>query len=73
MSHLIAEIAGPDVTIVNTETAVANQVVRRLTAEGLLAGGNHVGRDEFWTSGALDIYRNQIEKLWGVGDDVFQL
>jgi len=73
VSHLIAELAGPDITIVNTETAVANQVVRRLTAEGLLAADNRVGRDEFWTSGALDIYRNQIEKLWGQSDDVFQL
>lgn len=67
MSHLIAELAGPDITIVNTETAVANQVVRRLTAEGLLAADNRVGRDEFWTSGVLDIYRNQIEKIVGAG------
>lgn len=73
LSHLIAEIAGAGVTIVNTETAVANQVVRRLTAEGLLAADNGVGRDEFWTSGTLDIYRNQIEKLWGQSNNIFQL
>ncbi|WP_438950778.1 glutamate racemase [Porticoccus sp.] len=73
VSHLIAELAGPDVAIVNTATAVANEVVRRLTTEGLLAVNNGVGSDDFWTNGALDVYRNQIEQLWGQGKNIFQL
>ncbi len=45
---LIAEAAGPDVTIVDTGPAVAGQVARVVAERGLAAGQ---GAARFWTTG----------------------
>lgn len=65
LSKLIAEIAGANISIIKTDTAVAKEVARRLSSEGLLANRDRTGSDEFWTSGPLHVYQQQIKLLWG--------
>lgn len=65
VSELISEIAGKNVAIIKTDAAVAKEVARRLSSEGLLAVSDHTGSEEFWTSGPLTAYHQQIEQLWG--------
>ncbi|BBL35908.1 glutamate racemase [Nitrosomonas stercoris] len=65
LSELIAKIAGENVAIIKTDTAVAKEVVRRLSAIKLLTSRDHSGTEKFWTSGPLAIYQQQIERLWG--------
>ena len=49
---LIAEIAGPDVTIINPAAAVARELGRRLRESGVLAPETHVGSTSYRTSGS---------------------
>ncbi|WP_083414689.1 glutamate racemase [Nitrosomonas eutropha] len=65
LSELISEVAGENISIIKTDAAVAKEVARRLSSGGLLAGGDHAGSEEFWTSGSLTTYHQQIELLWG--------
>lgn len=48
---LIAEIAGPGVTIINPAAAVARELRRRLTESNLLSPASHTGTTRFRTSG----------------------
>ncbi len=65
LSELISQVAGENISIIKTDTAVAKEVVRRLSSGGLLVNGEHIGNEEFWTSGSLTTYHQQIEFLWG--------
>jgi len=65
LSELISQVAGENISIIKTDAAVAKEVARRLSSGGLLASDNHAGNDEFWTSGSLTAYYQQIELLWG--------
>jgi glutamate racemase len=51
LKSLIAEIAGAEVTIVDTGEAVARHLGRVLSERGLAAPAGAVGRERFWTSG----------------------
>jgi len=69
---LIADVAGPAVTIIDPATAVARELRRRLTAVGLAtapptaAGDLQVsGSEEFWTSGDPVAVAEVIELVWG--------
>ncbi len=74
VTGLIADLAGENVSIINTETAVAKELVRRLSSGELLGSGDpHTGKEEFWTSGSLEAYRKQIEQLWGRGNEQVRL
>lgn len=50
LAPLIAEIAGPDVAILDPSAAIALELERRLAAAGLRASGG-LGEEAFWTSG----------------------
>ncbi len=73
LADLIAEVAGPDIHIINTSAAVAEQVVRRLEHAQLSDAGDRPGRDEFWSSGDLDRFQQQVVRLWGEQGRVFRL
>jgi glutamate racemase len=51
LRSLIAEIAGEDVTIVDTGAAVARQLARVLGEHGVTAPPGAQGEEHFWTSG----------------------
>ena len=51
LRQLIAEIAGQDITIVDTGAAVARQLARVLAERDLAASPETAGTERFWTSG----------------------
>lgn len=64
IADVIADIAGPTVTIVRTETAVAKQLQRTLAQALLLNTGAGVGADKFYSSGDLGLFNRQLLQLW---------
>ncbi|MEO3680256.1 glutamate racemase [Rheinheimera sp. FR7-31] len=61
---LIADTAGPAITIVRTEMAVAKQLQRRLSALGLLNTGDVRGPDSFYSSGDNVLFQRQLQQFW---------
>jgi len=69
LSPLIAELAGPGVSIIDTGPAVARELGRRLQEERLArAAGN--GLERFWSSGDIELGAAVIGRLWRAGVDV---
>lgn len=64
VAALIEEIAGPHVPVVDTGSAVAKEVQRRLTETGLLNDGASAGWERFYTSGDPDQMRHVVDALW---------
>ena len=64
IADVIADVAGPTVTIVRTETAVAKQLQQRLAQAQLLNSGAKVGADSFYTSGDAGLFNQQLLQLW---------
>lgn len=64
LAPLIAEIAGPNVAIIDPAAAVARELRRRLEAAHLRSPADHQGEEEFWTSGPLDHVQAVIGQLW---------
>lgn len=62
---LINELVGARMTVIDTGSAVAKQLARRLGDAGLLAGEKTLGNEQFWTSGALPHSQQVISQLWG--------
>ncbi|WP_461521752.1 glutamate racemase [Porticoccus sp.] len=65
LAPVIASVAGPDVSIVSTEAAVAKEVQRRLEDIGPVLNKSRVGREEFWSNGPQEYFQKQIHHLWG--------
>jgi glutamate racemase len=61
---LIADVAGPDVALIDTGAAVARQLRRVLAERDLLNPGGASGRERFWTSGDLDVAQRVFACLW---------
>ncbi|MBK1693289.1 glutamate racemase [Chromatium weissei] len=61
---LIAELAGSNVTILDSGAAVARQVRRRLMEIALLAPSSQCGQEWFWTSGELAQTQKLLAQLW---------
>ena len=72
LAPLIADLAGPEVRVLDSGIAVARQVRRRLSEVGLLAPPR-AGRDFFWTSGHATQLRQVMESLWGAGIELMPL
>ena len=64
LKPLVAEIAGPHVTLIETGAAVARQLARVLDERGLRALGQS-GVERFWTSGDPTASRRVISALLG--------
>lgn len=62
---LIADVAGPDVALIDTGAAVARQLRRVLAQQGLLNPGTKPGREQFWTTGDLALSQRVFACLWG--------
>lgn len=63
--ELIADIAGSDVTIIETGEAVAKHVRKRLAEQNLLNNANKVGQTYFWSSAPIAQCQPIIERAWG--------
>lgn len=63
----IEAVAGPDVTIIDTGTAVARELERRLGTAGPQGSGGRVGRERFWTTGDAETLAPTLQRLWGSG------
>lgn len=62
---LIQEIAGPEVTLVDTGNAVARQLQTRLADKGLLSGRTEEGKIGFWTNSPASDAGQVVMRLWG--------
>lgn len=62
---LIAEIAGPQVALIDTGAAVARQLMHRLEDTDLLEAGLGIGYVKFWTNSPAPDAERVIECLWG--------
>ena len=60
---LIAETAGPGVTIINPAAAVARELRRRLTESNLLAPAAHAGSTRYRTSGTPEHLADMLRTL----------
>lgn len=64
VADTIAAIAGPAVTIIRTEEAVARQLQQRLMQAQLLADVRNTVTETFYTSGSVELFRLQLAQLW---------
>jgi glutamate racemase len=64
LAPLIQDIAGPGVAVIDSATAVARQLRRRLEVADLLADAKRVGAECFWTSGVPDKAKPLVSQLW---------
>jgi glutamate racemase len=70
---LIREIAGPKVSIVDPNAAIAHELRRRLEGNNLLSPDPGSGTERFWTSGAPDDVKPVISQLWNADVEVRRL
>ncbi|MDP1774427.1 MAG: glutamate racemase [Methylobacter sp.] len=73
LAPLIQEIAGAGVAVIDSAAAVARQLRRRLEVGDLLADGDRVGTECFWTSGAPDKAQALVTQLWKADVEVSSL
>jgi len=73
LTPMIEKIAGANVNIINTDTAIAKETSRRLQLDNLLSSSADAGTQAFWSSGDLSIARQQICLLWGEAVDVLSM
>ena len=60
---LLAELVGPNVTLIDTGDAVARQLVRRLPPE--LVAASVAPAEHFWTTGDAGAAQRIMSQLWG--------
>jgi glutamate racemase len=61
----IESLAGDQVAIIDTGSAVARQLRRRLESAGLASVQDHSGHARFWSSGDVTLGQAVIGRLWG--------
>jgi glutamate racemase len=65
VAPLIAEVAGPEVTIVDTGPAVARRLADVLGGLGLRRTGPDGGTERFWTTGEPAVATPVMARVWG--------
>ncbi|WP_033374413.1 glutamate racemase [Leeia oryzae] len=65
LAPLIQEMAGPDVVLIDTGTAVARHTKDRLTMLDLLNPGTTTGQARFFSSQATPAAQAVVSRLWG--------
>jgi len=70
---LIQEVAGPEVSVLDSGVGVARQVRRRLGNEGLLRDQTSTGYTRFFASGDLARTAVVIEQIWADATEVHPL
>jgi glutamate racemase len=73
LADVIREIAGKDVTVIDTGIAVAKEVRRRLKEAEILSDADKNGYEQFWTSGNVINTGRIIKHLWNEDAVVNQL
>lgn len=64
LAPVIQRIAGPHIQVINTDTAVARETLRRLKNANRLSPSEAPGKMEFWSSAASELADQQIQQLW---------
>jgi glutamate racemase len=70
VSDVIRDVAGADVSVIDSAGPVAREVRRRLQVNGLLATESRTGTEMFWTTGSTEQAAAVIEQLWSGKVDV---
>jgi glutamate racemase len=65
IAHVIQEIVGDKITLVDTGAAVAKQLKRQLEEKGLLSTSQEKAQVYFWTNSEAENAEQVTEKLWG--------
>lgn len=65
VKHVIQEIVGDKITLIDTGTAVAKQLQRLLEEKGLLSTSREKAKVTFWTNSEAENASQVTEKLWG--------
>lgn len=73
LTALIQEIAGPGVAVIDSSTAIARELRRRLNDSALLLDVTGAGSEQFWTSHEPDKVKRVISQLWQAEVDLFRL
>ena len=63
--HVIEQIVGSKVALIDTGAAVAKQLKRQLQEKGLLSSIPQMAQVHFWTNSEIDNPAQVIETLWG--------
>ena len=71
--HLIEELVGNDIVLVDTGAAVAKHLKHRLQEADLLAGETDAGQVKFWTNSQAPDAKLVLTKLWGESAEVLVL
>jgi glutamate racemase len=64
LTPIIQDVAGPDVRIIDTSRAIAQQLRHRLQEENLTTKSTEAGNISFWTSGEVDQLTTVMGRLW---------
>ena len=65
VKHVIQEIVGDKITLIDTGAAVAKQLKRQLEEKGLLSTSQEKAEVNFWTNSEAENAHKVTEKLWG--------
>jgi len=65
VKHVIQEIVGDKITLIDTGAAVAKQLKRQLEEKGLLSTSKEKAEVLFWTNSEAKNAEQVTEKLWG--------
>ena len=63
--HLIEQIVGKNVAIIDTGAAVAKHLQKKLAEQDLLASENGLANIQFWTNSQAENAKQVISLLWG--------
>lgn len=73
LAPLIGEMAGPGVSVIDPNAAIALELRRRLEGNGLLSPASGPGKERFWTSGEPAGVKPVISQLWNAEVEVRRL
>lgn len=65
VKHVIQEIVGDDISLIDTGAAVAKQLKHKLAEKGLLTQNTEKAEVHFWTNSEAENAEQVTEKLWG--------
>jgi glutamate racemase len=65
VKHVIQEIVGDKITLIDTGAAVAKQLKNKLEEKGLLSTSQQKAEVHFWTNSEAENAEQVTEKLWG--------
>ncbi len=65
VKHVIREVVGDKISLIDTGAAVAKQLKRQLEEKGLLSSSQQKAEVHFWTNSEAENAEQVTEKLWG--------